>query len=308
MRRWTYLTKAIETQAGMRRRLCQSRTGLAAQRRNFARRRPTSVARWRSSRISRSALRAWRGVFPGARGRRIDRTFRSARSNRRGLFAKRSTARVAHLRTGAFRSGADYLDRAVSHAEPPRCAPRRNYRLGNRHAAAGASTTRRSTVSIRALEYDPDHCDARNNRGHALMQNRATAQRAIIGFDEVLQRDERHITAFANRLMAMHYLENVTNADMLAAAPIRPAPHRPLSEAVARRVAFARSASGVSDRLCLRRFQRHPVAMFLMQRARPTHDRNAFESPAYYNDFRFDDYTENSRITATMAGHPGRRR
>jgi predicted O-linked N-acetylglucosamine transferase (SPINDLY family) len=198
-------------------------------------------------------------------------------------------AGAAHLKLEHFDLARSYLDRAVAHEEPEVRA--------QAHFILGTDLMLRGELDEgiecfdRALGYQPGHCDAINNRGLAL-QNKGDLQAALNGYDEVLQRNERHVAALSNRLMAMHYVESVTSADMLAAARRFGDLHdHPLSEEAARRSRRLDPERRLKIGYVSGDFNGHPVTMFLLN-VFFSHDRNAFDIICYSNDSKVDFFTQ----------------
>jgi predicted O-linked N-acetylglucosamine transferase (SPINDLY family) len=205
-------------------------------------------------------------------------------------------AGAAHLKLEHFDQARTYLDRAVAH-EAPEVRAQAHFLLGTDLLLKGQLDEGIECFDL-AIGYDPDHCDARSNRGLA-MQNKGDLRNALRGYDDVLQRDERHVAALSNRLMTMHYLDNITNADMLASAQRFGRLHdHPPSDEAARRSRDLDSERRLKIGYVSGDFNGHPVAMFLLKTL-AAHDRNAFDITCYSNDTKVDFFTEKLKSHAS---------
>lgn len=144
----------------------------------------------------------------------------------------------------------------------------------------------------KALEWDPGLCEAQNNLGYAL-QSTGNVAEAVETFGLVLARRPEYTDAFSNRLLMMHYLESLTNAELLEAAcdfgrrydrpDAAPFVGRDMSPERKLRIGY------VSGDLNL-----HPVAFFFA-RVLAAHDKNNFEIFAYSNSSAEDNATAHIR-------------
>jgi len=198
-------------------------------------------------------------------------------------------AGLAHYRLRHYDQARDYIDRALAQAEPSMQAEL-HYRLGT-EMSLQEHTDEAIACFDRALAHKPEDCDILNDRAHLLMHN-GDPRAALRGFEDVLRRDQQHVMAFANRLMAMHYLDDVSNADLLAAArPFGALLHRPLPDALARRERSLDPERKLRIGYVSGDYNAHPVGIFLL-RVLSSHDKANVEVFCYYNNKLFDEYTE----------------
>jgi predicted O-linked N-acetylglucosamine transferase (SPINDLY family) len=144
----------------------------------------------------------------------------------------------------------------------------------------------------KAIEIDQAHSAALNNLGCAL-QFRGEATKAAETYGRAFAVRPDYADAYSNRLMAMHYMENVTNEEVLAAALTfgetfdRPDPRR-----------FAERDLSPDRRLRIGYvsgdFNQHACSFFFT-RSLAAHDRRNFEIFCYYNWSIDDNVTDHIR-------------
>jgi protein O-GlcNAc transferase len=147
----------------------------------------------------------------------------------------------------------------------------------------------------RATAIRPDYAKALNNRGNAL-KDQGRLEEAVTSYRQALIVKPDYADAHSNLLFAMHYMDGVSNADLLAEArrygercAVKEIPKTFLNDRSPTRRLRIGYVSGD--------FHSHPIGFFSSQ-VLETHSRSAFEIFCYSNNPKIDHVTNRLRAAA----------